>query len=112
MLNPQDFTPGSIMPPYPWLFDCQIDEASTPGKIRAMASLGVPYPKDYDAVANEDLNKQANEIAARLKKDNITIAPNTEIVAIIAYLQRLGKDIKAENEKQLQAKETTSKSGN
>ena len=40
--------------------------------------------------------KQANQIAASLKKDQIETAPNKEIIALIAYLQRLGRDIQAE----------------
>lgn len=61
-----------------------------------MIKLGVPYPKGYDQTANTDLMKQANEITASLKKDKIETASDREIVAVIAYLQRLGRDIQAE----------------
>ncbi|MBI2271105.1 MAG: cytochrome-c oxidase, cbb3-type subunit I [Bacteroidetes bacterium] len=96
MLEPTSMAEYSIMPNYVWLLDNNLDTASTPGKIRAMTTLGVPYPKDYDRIANKDLMKQANEIAANLKNDKIETASDKEIVAIIAYLQRLGKDIKAQ----------------
>lgn len=96
MLEPTSMAEYSIMPNYSWLLDNNLDTASTPAKIRAMITLGVPYPKDYDKISNKDLMKQANEIAANLKNDKIETASDKEIVAIIAYLQRLGKDIKAQ----------------
>jgi len=82
------------MPSYSWLLDNTIDTAVTPAKIRAMQWLGVPYPKGYDAMANADLLKQAEEIKERLKKDKIETKRTAEIVALIAYLQRVGTDIK------------------
>ncbi len=94
MLDPSSMSPGSIMPSYSWLLDDDIDTSSTPAKIRAMITLGVPYPKGYDKIANKDLMEQANKIAANLKKDGIETYPNKDIVALIAYLQRIGTDIK------------------
>ena len=96
MLAPDAVSTGSIMPPYPWLFEQFIDKDDTPGKITALRKIGVPYAEGYEEQANRDLDRQAAEIAARLKTDGIEVAPETEIVALIAYLQRLGKDIKAE----------------
>lgn len=96
MYDPRSMSPGSLMPQYVWLLDNALDTSSTPAKIRAMRSLGVPYPEGYDAVANRDLMKQADSIAANLKKDKIETPSDAEIVALIAYLQRLGRDIKAE----------------
>ena len=94
MLEPQSMSPGSIMPSYGWLFDNKIDTTVTGAKIRAMQTLGVPYPKDYDVQANADLQKQANFIKASLQKDQLQVHSNAEIVALIAYLQRIGTDIK------------------
>lgn len=94
MMDPTSMSPGSIMPPYPWLLDDQIDVASTVAKIKAMQRLGVPYPEGYEKIAAEDMKKQAEGIAASLKKDGIQTLPDREIVALIAYLQKLGKDIK------------------
>ena len=88
------------MPQYVWLLDNKLDTASTPAKIRAMRKLGVPYAKGYDKVANRDLMHQADSIAANLKKDKIETPANAEIIALIAYLQRLGRDIKAEYKQQ------------
>jgi len=96
MYDPRTMSPGSIMPQYVWLLDNKIDTGSTAAKIRAMKTLGVPYPDGYDKSANADLMIQAETIAANLKKDKIETAPDKEIIALIAYLQRLGRDIKAE----------------
>jgi cytochrome c oxidase cbb3-type subunit I/II len=54
----------------------------------------VPYPEGYDLVANRDLMKQADGIVANLAKDKIKVTSDKEIVAVIAYLQRMGTDIK------------------
>ena len=61
-----------------------------------MQTLGVPYAAGYDKIANVALMQQADSIAANLKKDKIETPANAEIVALIAYLQRVGKDIKAD----------------
>ncbi len=95
MLEPTSMAPGSVMPPYPWLFEKTIDIGSTNSKIHAMRKMGVPYPNGYEAIANEDLKAQANKIVASLKREKITIGADKQIVALIAYLQRVGKDIKA-----------------
>ncbi|PRY54365.1 cytochrome c oxidase cbb3-type subunit I/II [Arcticibacter pallidicorallinus] len=95
MFDPTTMSPGSIMPPYPWLVEQDLDISTTPAKIKAMKTLGVPYPEGYEDRAVDDLNKQASQISANLAKDNIQVASNKEIVALIAYLQRLGVDIKA-----------------
>ncbi|MBE7511117.1 MAG: cytochrome-c oxidase, cbb3-type subunit I [Bacteroidia bacterium] len=98
MLDPQIMSPGSIMPPYAFMIENDLDTTTTAAKIRAMKKLGVPYPDGYDTQANKDLMKQADNIAADLAKDGIKVMSNKEIVAIIAYLQRLGVDIKAEKQ--------------
>ena len=84
------------MPNYPWLFKNELDTAITGAKIRAMITMGVPYAAGYDKIANADLMKQADGISANLATDKITVKSNREIVALIAYLQRVGTDIKLE----------------
>jgi cytochrome c oxidase cbb3-type subunit I/II len=96
MLAPDAVSTGSIMPAYPWLFEQTIDQDETAGKINALRAVGVPYADGYEEQANADLEKQAGEIARSLKADGIEVMPDAEIVALIGYLQRLGKDIKAE----------------
>ena len=99
MLDPESMSPGSIMPSYPWLFEKILDTSSTGGKIRAMQQLGVPYPDGYDKEANADLLKQSSEISERLRQTDMDVMDHTEIIALIAYLQRLGTDIKVEQAK-------------
>jgi cytochrome c oxidase cbb3-type subunit I/II len=101
MLEPNSMSPGSIMPTYSWLLDDDFDAAGIAAKIRAMQTLGVPYPEGYDKIAEADMMKQAEMIAVGLKKDGIETEPQKEIVAMIAYLQRLGKDIKNSEKAQL-----------
>ena len=98
MLDPRTMSPGSIMPPYPWLIDDELDVSMTPDKINAMRTLGVPYPEGYENQALADLNAQAQEIVDDLSTAEIEVAPNREIVALIAYLQRLGRDIETTEE--------------
>ena len=95
MLAPAVISEGSVMPEYPWLYEQKIDYSKTQDKITAMRSLGVPYPKGYEAMAVEDAKVQADSIVAHIKTEkNISAQPDREIVALIAYLQRLGTDIK------------------
>ncbi|MBP1653495.1 MAG: ccoN [Bacteroidetes bacterium] len=94
MNEPVSMSPGSIMPPYPWLLTQDLDVGSTPGKIRAMQSLGVPYPAGYDERAVADLKLQAEAIALDITRAGAPADPQKEIIALIAYLQRLGTDIK------------------
>jgi cytochrome c oxidase cbb3-type subunit I/II len=96
MLEPGAISQGSIMPSYPWLFTQQIDKDETSGKISALRTIGVPYETNYEESANKDLEAQASKIRANLKSEGIEVRDDAEIVALIAYLQRLGKDIKAE----------------
>ncbi len=103
LLDPRQTSDKSIMPAYPHLMEQQIDTTLTPKMIRIMTTLGVPYDKapyaeNYDQLANDDLMKQANEIVDNLVKEDIDAYPRDEIIALIAYLQRLGRDIYAEDE--------------
>jgi cytochrome c oxidase cbb3-type subunit I/II len=91
--EPSSMSEGSIMPAYGFLLKQNLDTTETAAMIRAMQKLGVPYPKGYDQEANSELMKQAGAITANLQADSIRIAPNKEVIAVIAYLQRLGKDI-------------------
>ncbi|HMU44006.1 MAG TPA: cytochrome-c oxidase, cbb3-type subunit I [Ignavibacteriaceae bacterium] len=98
MENPTSMSPGSIMPHYPWLLENTLNTTTTAAKINAMRSLGVPYPEGYENIANDELVKQAEEIAADLQNAGAPAEPDKEIIALIAYLQRLGKDIKANHD--------------
>lgn len=94
MLDPELTSANSIMPAYPHLFENELDISNTAAKVTAMRTLGVPYPEGYEDQANQDLKKQSDGIVQILAKDNIKVKSDKEIVALIAYLQRLGTDIK------------------
>ena len=94
MMHPESMSPGSIMPPYPWLIKSDLNTSNTAKKIRVMQKLGVPYPFDYDQKALIELKAQADKISENLNDTGIEINANKEIIALIAYLQRLGIDIK------------------
>ena len=94
MYDPQSMSPGSIMPRYPWLFTQQVDMEQTQSMINALRTIGVPYEDGYEFIANDDLIKQAEVIVDNLAKEGIETQKELEIVALIAYLQRLGTDIK------------------
>jgi cytochrome c oxidase cbb3-type subunit I/II len=113
MIRPKDVSQGSIMPAYIWMDDeNSLDLSLTENKISAMQTLGVPYPKGYEKQAKADAEKQAEEIALNIVTDISNSLPKDvqksynikaetakmktkEVVALIAYLQRLGTDIKA-----------------
>ncbi len=98
MLDPESMSPGSIMPPYPWLLTADMDVSTMKRQIEVLQMLNTPYPEGYEDIAVDDLNKQAVIVADNLKKDGVKQADleKKEIVALIAYLQRLGTDIKKE----------------
>lgn len=88
-------SPGSIMPRYPWLLTQKLDTSSLPARISTLRKVGVPYPEGYEQKALADLHAQAGQIVTNLQMDTIKAQPDKEIIALIAYLQRLGTDIKA-----------------
>ncbi|MBS1517513.1 MAG: cytochrome-c oxidase, cbb3-type subunit I [Bacteroidetes bacterium] len=97
MNDPNSISPGSIMPSYPWLLEQDLDISTTEAKINAMRKLGVPYNPDYEKISNDELQQQETLIAEDLKKNGVTVEKNKEIIALIAYLQRMGTDIKVSN---------------
>jgi len=94
MDDPQATSPGSIMPRYSWLLTQKLDTNSIPPRIRALRKVGVPYPPGFEQTAVADARKQAGQIVANLKQGMVEAQPDKEIIALIAYLQRLGTDIK------------------
>jgi cytochrome c oxidase cbb3-type subunit I/II len=96
MLDPESMSPGSIMPAYPWLITDDLDVSDTEAKINVLIKLGTPYEATYAQNANRYLERQAADIAANLRRDGVNVSDleKKEIVALIAYLQRLGTDIK------------------
>lgn len=103
-LDPRQTSPGSNMPPYPWLFETKTDFKSLPNRIAVQSRLGVPWPAMSKDAIEQNAREQAVEIAASLvkagafmpKEPDLTddalrnkLADN-QVVALIAYLQKLG----------------------
>ncbi|MBF0276581.1 MAG: cytochrome-c oxidase, cbb3-type subunit I [SAR324 cluster bacterium] len=102
MEDPRSTSAGSLMPKYDWLLRDTLDISSTAAKLDAMQSLGVPYTQaDIDNAA-ANLKKQADEIGKGLEAQGVKNIADKEIVAVIAYLQRLGTDIKKGTKSQSQ----------
>ena len=93
MKQPAATSPGSIMPGYPWLYDARLDTSHIEGKIITLRRLGVPYPEGFERQAEGHLKAQASAIAAGLARGGFDAPADREIVALIAYMQRLGTDI-------------------
>ncbi|PHS52240.1 MAG: cytochrome C oxidase Cbb3 [Lutibacter sp.] len=101
MLDPRSTSPGSIMPRYSWMITNNLNASDLENKMRALAKLGVPYSVEEISGAKQNLLAQAKEIENNLRQDpefvknyGTSNIENKEIVALIAYLQRLGTDIK------------------
>jgi cytochrome c oxidase cbb3-type subunit I/II len=113
MYDPQSTSSGSIMPAYQWLVRNRLDRSDIESKMEAMVSLGVPYSADDISNARQNMDAQALQIEKNLysdpdfaksyeadKKEALGAGEpfvemrDREIVALIAYLQRLGTDIK------------------
>jgi cytochrome c oxidase cbb3-type subunit I/II len=92
-LKPKEMNPESIMPAYPWFIEKDVNLEEVPAKIRAMQWLGVPYDEGYDEIAVKEYMEQAKQIVEELKQSGIEIEPTKEVIAMIAYLHKLGRDI-------------------
>jgi cytochrome c oxidase cbb3-type subunit I/II len=96
MENPRSTSPGSIMPNFSWLLRQKLDSAVIGDRMRALRKVGVPYTDDEIQGAPKSIDEQSKKIVANLAGGSISnAAPDREIIALIAYLQRLGTDIKA-----------------
>ncbi|MES2892360.1 MAG: cytochrome-c oxidase, cbb3-type subunit I [Bacteroidota bacterium] len=96
--EPSSMSEGSVMPSYSFMLEQNLDTTQTAAKIRAMQSLGVPYEKGFDKKATESLREQAETIAVSLRSDSIRVSSRKEVIALIAYMQRLGTDISQPNQ--------------
>ena len=98
MYNPRNVYEQSIMPAYPWMITNDLDTSLTAKKIKVLRGMGVPYEEGYETIATGDLAAQAKKIADNLRAEGIKQdgLERKEIIALIAYLQRLGVDISAQ----------------
>ena len=102
MYAPADIAEGSVMPAYTWLYDSDYNKEDMPAKISAMRKIGVPYPDGFEEIAVDSMEAQANTIVNLLIEQGVENAADSkdkEIIALIAYLERLGSDIHNEPKK-------------
>jgi len=89
--DPRSVSAGSNMPNFQWLLSDPTDLPSLPKRVAVMRSLGVPYPALSDAAVLANARAQAAGIAADLRAAGATVAPDRQVIALIAYLQELGR---------------------
>ena len=83
------------MPAYPHLYSERISWGDIQSRVNAMAMLGTPYSKDALDDAADVARQQAEQIASELAaQGGPSGVADREIIALIAYVQRLGTDIK------------------
>ncbi len=92
MRDPRSVSPGSIMPPYPWLLKWTVDPADITASVRALSKVGTPYESTDQEWVAAQLQSQGQGIVTALSQTGIETTWDREIVALIAYLQRLGVD--------------------
>jgi len=92
--DPRVTSPGSIMPSYHFLLEAPLRMNDLTAKMKAMRSLGVPYSQDEILNAEKNAKAQAEKIGKELEIEGLKNIQSKEVVALIAYLQRLGTDIK------------------
>lgn len=90
LVDPRQISQGSNMPSYHWLERKNTDIKSLPGKIAAQQKLGVPYPAMTRDVIEQSALEQGIEIAKDLRARGAFVDPEKQIIAMIAYLQKLG----------------------
>jgi cytochrome c oxidase cbb3-type subunit I/II len=91
MLDPRSTSPESIMPPYPWLLKDKVPYTRTVEKLKALKTLGVPYSEEAIASCEQDYRRQAEDLIRQLEEKKVgKAAVDSELVALIAYLTRLG----------------------
>jgi cytochrome c oxidase cbb3-type subunit I/II len=93
MMDPRSISPGSNMPAYPHLFTARRDTANVSNRVDAMRAAGVPYRPFEITAANAIASSQAQAIAQDLTTNGARVEPDAEIVALVAYLQRLGRPL-------------------
>jgi cytochrome c oxidase cbb3-type subunit I/II len=92
LMDPRSTSPGSNMPSYAFLKNRMVDTAGTEGKLLVMWKLGVPYAAEDIENGVETLRSQGQLIAAELlESGGVTVDPESDMVALIGYLQRLGR---------------------
>lgn len=123
LYDPPTTSAGSIMPSYKWLIGNKLDKSDIETKMRVMVKLGVPYTEEEITQAQEAMLKQGTTIEQNLYNDpdfaktyetdkkyaadngeEFIEMHNREVVALIAYLQRLGTDLTIKSKEETNSK--------
>ena len=91
LMDPRATSPGSNMPAYPWLAEDTIEVKAAPRKLALMQKLGVPYTQADVAGAELRQKAQAEAVVTDLAAQGVQVAWDSEMVALVSYLQRLGR---------------------
>jgi len=95
MDNPPSTTPGSVMPRYTHLRTTPFDASAIAAKMSALRQVGVPYTDGQIEAASQSIAAQSATLAAEVEaQQGPKGLADKEIIALTAYLQRLGTDIK------------------
>jgi cytochrome c oxidase cbb3-type subunit I/II len=92
-MDPRSTSPGSNMPSYRWLEQGRIDAKLARPKLALMQKLGVPYANAEVDGAEASQRAQADAVVTDLAGQGVTVPWDSEVVALISYLQRLGRDV-------------------
>jgi cytochrome c oxidase cbb3-type subunit I/II len=92
LMDPRSTSPGSNMPSYRWLESGRVDVKLARSKLALMQKLGVPYTNDQIDGAEAAQKAQADAVVTDLGAQGVSVAWDSEMVALISYLQRLGRD--------------------
>lgn len=99
MMNTNALSPGSNMPNYPWLAEKKTDFEALPIKMAVLRKLGVPFTEEDPQSIITSARKQAEQIASGLAERQIEVDADKQIIALIAYLQQLGKSEPVDQDK-------------
>ena len=118
--EPASMTDGSVMPAYPHLLTSELNFSTIPARIRTVHLLGAPYDAEVLDNAEEVALEQAREVVKVLGEQSGEGGPGpgtmmgdvpierTKVIALIAYLQRMGTDLTATPEDEAAAEQDVS----
>ncbi|EKD42309.1 MAG: hypothetical protein ACD_73C00211G0001, partial [uncultured bacterium] len=94
MINPRATSAGSLMPNYPFLETGKVKLESIPKRMQVLKKLGVPYSEEEISIAPDLAAAQGEKISQGLRESQVNLSADSELTALIAYLQKLGSDRK------------------
>jgi len=96
-VDPRNIEPRSNMPAFEFLTERPLDTSLTSRRLATLRRLGHPYSDAEISGAAQAAARQAESVAASLRADGIALdetQARSEAIALIAYLQSLGRAMK------------------